>query len=81
LLTAFGLTPGVSNTVHIYTQTIHRTIQLTKITIQLRAEHSNNKNNTINNRIGKRAILAAPVVMDVKVHVSLWGKTWYRAYL
>jgi len=29
LLTAFGLTPGGSCTVHIYTQTIHRTTQLT----------------------------------------------------
>jgi uncharacterized integral membrane protein len=28
LLTAIGLTPGVSSTVHIYTQTIHRTTQL-----------------------------------------------------
>jgi len=28
-LTAIGLTPGGSSTVHIYTQTIHRTIQLT----------------------------------------------------
>ena len=28
LLTAVGLTPGGSCTVHIYTQTIHRTIQL-----------------------------------------------------
>ena len=27
LLTAFGLAPGASSTVHIYTQTIHRTIQ------------------------------------------------------
>jgi hypothetical protein len=29
LLTATGLTPGGSSTVHIYTQTIHRTTQLT----------------------------------------------------
>jgi len=29
LLTAIGLTPGDSSTVHIYTQTIHRTTQLT----------------------------------------------------
>ena len=29
LLTAIGLTPGGSSTVHIYTQTIHRTTQLT----------------------------------------------------
>jgi len=28
-LTAFGLTPGGSSTVHIYTQTIHRTTQFT----------------------------------------------------
>jgi len=27
-LSAFGLTPGGSSTVHIYTQTIHRTTQL-----------------------------------------------------
>jgi len=27
LLTAIGLSPGGSNTVHIYTQTIHRTTQ------------------------------------------------------
>jgi hypothetical protein len=30
LLTAIGLTSGGSGTVHIYTQTIHRTTQLTK---------------------------------------------------
>jgi len=30
LLTAIGLTPGGSSTVHIYTQTIHRTTHLTK---------------------------------------------------
>jgi len=27
LLTAIGLSPGSSSTVHIYTQTIHRTTQ------------------------------------------------------
>jgi len=27
--TAVGLTPGGSSTVHIYTQTVHRTTQLT----------------------------------------------------
>ena len=31
LLTAIGLTPGVSSTVHIYTQTVHRTTQLTTL--------------------------------------------------
>jgi uncharacterized integral membrane protein len=29
LLTVIGLTPGSSSTLHIYTQTIHRTTQLT----------------------------------------------------
>jgi len=29
LLTAIGLPPGGSSTMHIYTQTIHRTVQLT----------------------------------------------------
>jgi uncharacterized integral membrane protein len=29
-LTAIGLTPGGSRTVHIYTQTVHRTTQLTQ---------------------------------------------------
>jgi hypothetical protein len=32
LLTAIGLTPGGSSTVHIYTQTIHRTTQSTQTT-------------------------------------------------
>ena len=31
LLTAIGLTPGDSSTVHIYTQIIHRTTQLTNL--------------------------------------------------
>jgi len=35
LLTAVGLTPGGSSTVHIYTQTIHRTTQSTTGTAQL----------------------------------------------
>jgi len=29
LLTAIGMSPGGSSTVHIYTQTIHRTTQIT----------------------------------------------------
>ena len=30
-VTAIGLTPGGSTTVHIYTQTVHRTTQLTTL--------------------------------------------------
>jgi len=41
LLAAIGLTPGGSSTVHIYTQTIHRTTQLTTYNI------INNNNNNI----------------------------------
>jgi len=33
LLTAIGLTPGGSSTVHIYTQTIHRITQWNRIPI------------------------------------------------
>jgi hypothetical protein len=40
-LTAIGLTPADSSTLHTYTQTIHRTTQLTTITTQLQ------QNNTI----------------------------------
>jgi len=31
LLTTIGLSPGGSSTVHIYTQTVHRTTQLTTL--------------------------------------------------
>jgi len=37
LLTAMGLTPGGSSTVHIYTQTVHRTTQWKRIP---RMEHT-----------------------------------------
>jgi hypothetical protein len=45
LLTAVGSTPGGSSTVHIYTQTVHRTTQLTRTT-----QHNEQHNITINNR-------------------------------
>jgi len=35
LLTAIGLSPGGSSTVHIYTQTIHRTTQLATLVRRL----------------------------------------------
>ena len=49
LLTAIGLTRSGSSTVHIYTQTVHRTTQLTT------EQQINNKKNTINNLSGKSA--------------------------
>ena len=44
LLTANGLTPGGSSTVHIYTQTIHRTTQLTNRQHHLLSEHAHKNN-------------------------------------
>ena len=48
LLTAIGLTLGVSSTVHIYTQTIHRTTQLTTLVgrfLGIRTQSGQNKIN------------------------------------
>jgi len=42
LLTATGLTPGGSSTVHIYTQTIHRTTQLTNLVRRLSGTRTQN---------------------------------------
>jgi len=41
LLSAIGLTPGGSSTVHIYTQTVHRIATLTTRTTQLTTEQHN----------------------------------------
>jgi len=35
LLTAIGLSPGGSSTVHIYTQTVHRTTQNKQLSITM----------------------------------------------
>jgi len=44
LLTAVGLTPGGSNTVHIYTQTVHSTaVQYTFTHKQYTEQHNENR--------------------------------------
>jgi len=43
LLNAIGLSPGGSSTVHIYTQTVHRTTQ----NKQYIEQHNNNNNTTM----------------------------------
>jgi len=48
LLTAIGLTPGGSSTVHIYTQTAHRTIQLTTLFGRLSGIRTQSGQNKIN---------------------------------
>ena len=48
MLTAIGLTPGGSSTVHIYTQTVHRTTQLTTLVGRLSGIRTQSGQNKIN---------------------------------
>jgi uncharacterized integral membrane protein len=48
LLTAIGLTSGGSSTVHIYTQTIHRTTQLTTLVGRLSGIRNQSRQTKIN---------------------------------
>ena len=75
LLTVIGLAPGGSSRVHIYTQTIHRTKQLTTTKkTQQKNNTINNKNNTINNIIGKSAG-RAPSLRTIPWHLPYnWRK-------
>jgi uncharacterized integral membrane protein len=50
LLTAIGLPPGGSSTVHIYTQTIHRTTQLTILVGRLPGIRAQNGQTKINDK-------------------------------
>jgi len=51
LLTAIGLTPGGSSAVHIYTQTIHRTTQLTTLVGRLSGIRTQSGQNKINDEL------------------------------
>jgi len=51
LLTAIGLTPGGSSTVHIYAHTIHRTTQLTTLVERLSGIRTQSGQNKINNEL------------------------------
>jgi len=51
LLTAVGLTPGGSSTVHIYTQTIHRTTQLTTLVGRLSGIRTQSGHTKINDKL------------------------------
>jgi len=51
LLTAIGLTPAGSSTVHIYTQTIHRTTQLTTLVGRLYGIRSQSGQTKINDEL------------------------------
>jgi len=51
LLTAVGLTPGGSSTVHIYTQTVHRTTQLTTLVGRLSGIRTQSGQSKINDEL------------------------------
>jgi len=51
LLTAVGLTPGGSSTVHIYTQTIHITTQLTALVGRLSGIRTQSGQTKINDEL------------------------------
>ena len=51
LLTAVGLPPGGSNTVHFYTQTIHRTTQLTTLVGRLSGIRTQSGQTKINDEL------------------------------
>jgi len=51
LLTAIGLTPGGSSTVHSYTQTIHRTAQLTTLFWRLSGIRTQSGQTKINDEV------------------------------
>jgi uncharacterized integral membrane protein len=51
LLTAIGMKPGGSSTVHIYTQTIHRTTQLTTLFGRLSGIRNQSGQTKINNEL------------------------------
>ena len=51
LLTAIGLTPGGSSTVHSYTQTIHRTTQLNALVGRLSGIRTHSAETKINDEL------------------------------
>ena len=57
LLTADGLKPGGSSTVHIYTQTIYKTTQLTTLVGRLSGIRTQSGKNKINHEPRKIEIL------------------------
>jgi uncharacterized integral membrane protein len=51
LLTAVGLTPSGSSTLHIYTQTVHRTTQLTTLVVWLSGIRNQSGQTKINDKL------------------------------
>jgi uncharacterized integral membrane protein len=58
LLTASGFTPGGVSTEHIYTQTIHRTTQLTTLVARLSGIRTQRGQTKINDELTAQKIIA-----------------------
>jgi len=57
LLTAIGLTPGGSSTVHIYTQTIHKTTQITTLVGRISGIRTQSGQTKINDELTGQKLL------------------------
>jgi len=79
LLTAIGLTPGGSSTVHIYTQTIHRTTQ-SKQTIH-RTTQSTQTTHRTTQLTNWEECGPCPVFRFISWHLPYnWGKSMEKPY-
>jgi hypothetical protein len=78
LLTAVALTPGGSSTVHIYTQTTHRTTQLTTLVGRLSGIQSQIDHTKINNELTTQKL--SPNGKSVGRAPSLWVIPWHLPY-
>ena len=83
ILTAIGLTPGGSSTVHIYTQTIHRTTQLTTLVGRLSGIRTHSGQTKINDEqtawklsLNGKSVDRAPSLRIIPWHLPYnWGKS------
>ena len=75
LLTVIGLTPGGSSTVHIYTQTIHRTTQLTNLIGRLSGIRTQSSQTKINITLIKSIFITGCVYShQTGLHVNYKNK-------
>jgi len=76
LLTTIGLTPGGSSTTHIYTQTIHRTTQLTTLVGRLSGIRTQSAQTKINGELIGKIAGRAPSLRVKPWHLPYnWGKS------
>ena len=78
VLTAIGLTPGGSSTVHIYTQTVHRTTQLTTLVGRLSGIRTQSGQTKINDKLTRKNYRL--IVKSAVRAPSLRGMPWHLPY-